>query len=396
MIMQGTRQILQIYSVSPENTTKSDKTQDLLALLDKMCSSADLDNDILGFLSLIAELFELKTCFLAFHGGDNLIFKSNNLIELNKSQEQEILSAIDQGQKSQIKNLELLPIKILNQNLAGLGFTSLNPLSELELEKLKIFCGILGTAIKQNQIFNDLKANNEKLLINDKQKTELISTISHELRTPMANIMGFAELLLNKDFDTHTSKSYLKEIYESSLRLANLISNFLDLSRLEVNGILQFASKEETELDWLAERAWQQLASLNKKHKLIIEKDPNLESIYVDSDALLRVFINLFSNAIKYSFDQEEIICKLDQHENHIEVSVIDQGIGIEPENLEKIFERFFRVNCAQTKYISGTGLGLWITSEIIKAHNGKIWAQKNNTKGASIIFMLPFDDTND
>lgn len=76
--------------------------------------------------------------------------------------------------------------------------------------------------------------------------------------------MGFAELLLNKDFDTHTSKSYLKEIYESSLRLANLISNFLDLSRLEVNGILQFASKEETELDWLAERAWQQLASLNK------------------------------------------------------------------------------------------------------------------------------------
>lgn len=69
MIMQGTRQILQIYSVSPENTTKSDKTQDLLALLDKMCSSTDLDNDILGFLSLIAELFELKTCFLAFHGG---------------------------------------------------------------------------------------------------------------------------------------------------------------------------------------------------------------------------------------------------------------------------------------------------------------------------------------
>jgi K+-sensing histidine kinase KdpD len=391
--MQGTRQILQIYSVSPENTTNSDKTQDLLALLDKMCSSADLDNDILGFLSLITELFELKTCFLAFHGGDNLILKSNDLIELNKSQEQEILSAIDQGKKSQIRDLTILPIKILNQNLAGLGFTCLNPLSEIELEQLKIFCTILGTAIKQNQIFNDLKTNNEKLLLDDQQKTELISTISHELRTPMANIIGFAELLLNKDFDTHTSKSYLKEIYESSLRLANLIANFLDLSRLEVNGILQFASKEETELDWLAERAWQQLASLNKKHKLIIEKDPNLESIYVDSDALLRVFINLFSNAIKYSFDQEEIICTLNQLKDQIEVKIIDQGIGIEKENLENIFEKFFRVNCVQTKYINGTGLGLWITKEIIKAHGGMIWAEKNKTKGTRIIFTIPLRD---
>lgn len=108
--------------------------------------------------------------FFGISRWQNLIFKSNNLIELNKSQEQEILSAIDQGQKSQIKNLELLPIKILNQNLAGLGFSRLNPLSEIELEKLKIFCGILGTTIKQNQIFNDLKTNNEKLLINDKQK----------------------------------------------------------------------------------------------------------------------------------------------------------------------------------------------------------------------------------
>gem|GEM_PF-7066148 len=382
--------------MSRENSTKSDKTQDLLALLDKMCSSTDLDKDILGFLSLINEVFEFSNSFLGFHGGSNLIIKSLSLIELTKLQEQEILSAIDQAKKSQIQNLEILPIKILNQNIAGLGFTRLNPLNETELEILKIFCGILGTAIKQNQIFIDLKTNNEKLLVDDQQKTELISTISHELRTPMANIMGFAELLLNKDFDAITSKSYIKEIHDSSMRLANLISNFLDLSRLEINGLLQFSNREETELDWLAERAWQQLATLNKKHNLIIKKDPNLESIYVDNDALLRVFINLFSNAIKYSFDASEIICTLDQQEDKIEVRIIDQGIGIETENLENIFEKFFRVNCAQTKYINGTGLGLWITREILKAHGGSIWAEKNKTQGSSIIFTLPFDSARD
>ena len=322
-----------------KSTANPDKTKELIAHLDKMCSGTDLDKDILVFLSLLAELFKIDKCFLAFHGGKNLIINSNNLIQLDKNLELKILEAIDQATKIEIENLILIPIKILNQNLAGLGVFRSQDFSLLELKQIEIFSDFLGTAIKQNQIFNDLKTNNEKLLVEDKQKTELISTISHELRTPMANIMGFAELLLNKGFDALTTKSYIKEIHESSMRLANLISNFLDLSRLEVNGILQFPNREETELDWLAERAWQQLASLNKTHNLQIQKDPNLKTVIVDSDALLRVFINLFSNAIKYSFDQKEILCTLDQREDGIEARIIDQGIGIETENLENVFE---------------------------------------------------------
>jgi len=376
--------------MSPKTTANPDKSSELLAHLDKMCSGADLDKDILDFLSLITDIFALEICFLGFHAGDNLIINSLTSIQLDKTLEQEILQAIDQATKIQIQDLILIPIKILNQNIAGLGITRTKELDQFELEKLEIYCSLLSIAIKQNQTFNDLKTNNEKLLVIDKQKTELISTISHELRTPMANIMGFAELLLNKDFDLNTTKTYIKEIHDSSMRLANLISNFLDLSRLEINGLLQFSNREETELDWLAERAWQQLASLNKTHNLQIQKDPNLKTVIVDSDALLRVFINLFSNAIKYSFDQKEILCTLDQREDGIEARIIDQGIGIETENLENIFEKFFRVNCAQTKYINGTGLGLWITREIIQAHGGKIWAEKNKTQGTSIIFTLP------
>jgi len=388
MIMLRTRQILANIIMNPQNTENSDKSLHLAALLDKMCSSPDLDKEILLFLSLLSEIFDLQKSFLAFHGGDSLIIKTNKLIELE--QEEAILNAINKAQKIKIKNLEIIPIKILNQNLAGLGIMPTRTLSQHDYHKLDIYSSLLSTAIKQNQIFNDLKTNNEKLLINDKQKTELISTVSHELRTPMANIMGFTELLLNKEFDSTITKTYLKEIHESSLRLANLISNFLDLSRLEMNGILQFNNREEVELDWLAERAWQQLASLNKQHKLIIEKDSKLRTANVDSDAFIRVFINLFSNAIKYSFDQKDICCKFNQHEDHIEIAVIDQGIGIQEEYLESVFEKFFRVNCQKTKYINGTGLGLWITKEIIESHNGKIWAEKNNNQGTSVIFTLP------
>lgn len=377
--------------MKPKNEAKTDKISEILDLLERIYTSLDLDQEILSFLSLLAEAFNLENCFFGVHGGNNLIIKTNYLLDLPN--ESEILLGIEQGQSFEKGNLKILPLKIHNQFLACLGFSIINKEDE---DKINLIANHLTLAIKQNQIFYDLKNNNEKLLVNDKQKTELISTISHELRTPMANIMGFAELLLNKDFAATTTKAYIKEIHESSLRLANLITNFLDLSRLEANGILQFNNREEAEIDWLAERAWEQLASLNKKHKLNIEKDLDITQAIVDSEAITRVFINLFNNAIKYSFNQEKIICRIKKENNKLVISVIDEGIGIDQQNIEKIFERFYRVDSEQTKYINGTGLGLWISQEIIKAHGGEIWAESNKSidskeqKGASIIFTLP------
>lgn len=379
-----------------KNIAKTDKINGILKLLETIYTSEELDQNILSFLSLITYAYNLENCFFGIHGVDKLILFTNNNFKIDTQTEKTILNLILEGKTSvqeiNQKFFNILPLKIQNQFLACLGYTQNNPIEDYK-DQIIILAHHLSIAIEKNQIIYDLKTNNEKLLNNDKQKTELISTMSHELRTPMANIMGFSELLLNKDFDTATTKTYIKEIHESSLRLANLITNFLDLSRLEANSILQFNNREETELDWLAERAWEQLASLNKKHKLYIEKDSPLPIVFVDSDAILRVFINLFSNAIKFSFDQEKIICHIKQENNMAVISIIDEGIGIDNDNLEKIFERFYRVNNDQTKYISGTGLGLWITKEIIKAHGGKIWAEpniSNNSRGASIIFTLP------
>lgn len=367
----------------------TDNIQALLTQIEKISAASELDLAIENFLDLLKNFFAFEEVFFAIHGGTELIIKSKNYKnKINKQTQKIILDNIAQGKKTNHNSLLILPLKIHNQFIACLGIEkSSSEANELAIE---FIAGTLAIAINQNQFLNDIRINNEKLLLLDKQKTELISTISHELRTPMANIMGFSELLLSRDFDAETSRSYIKEIHDASLRLSNLISNFLDLSRLEINGFLQFNNLEEAEIDWLAERAWQQLPNLNKNHRLILNKDPNLSHVLVDNDAITRVFINLFSNAIKYSPQSQEIICNITNDNDAVLVEISDKGIGIEEQEIDKIFERFYRINDTQSKFINGSGLGLWITREIISSHGGKIWVESKIGEGSKFMFTIP------
>lgn len=367
----------------------TDNIQALLTQIEKISAASELDLAIENFLDLLKNFFAFEEVFFAIHGGTELIIKSKNYKnKINKQTQKIILDNIAQGKKTNHNSLLILPLKIHNQFIACLGIEkSSSEANELAIE---FIAGTLAIAINQNQFLNDIRINNEKLLLLDKQKTELISTISHELRTPMANIMGFSELLLSRDFDAETSRSYIKEIHDASLRLSNLISNFLDLSRLEINGFLQFNNLEEAEIDWLAERAWQQLPNLNKNHRLILNKDPNLSHVLVDNDAITRVFINLFSNAIKYSPHSQEIICDITNDNDAVLVEISDKGIGIEEQEIDKIFERFYRINDTQSKFINGSGLGLWITREIISSHGGKIWVESKIGEGSKFMFTIP------
>ena len=243
----------------------------------------------------------------------------------------------------------------------------------------------------------DLKASNQMLLNQDRLKSQLISTISHELRTPMANIMGFSELLLTKDYQQNTRQDYTREIYNASIRLSQLINNFLDLSRIENNGELMLNSFEEVEIDWLAERAWSHLGAINQKHQIRWHVEKQIPEVFVDSEAITRVFTNLFANAIKYSpcssGETKPIDCFIGykSNNNEILVSIKDSGIGITEEFLDSVFEKFYRIENANTKHISGTGLGLWISKEILEAHGGRIWCESKPEEGSCFNFTLPF-----
>ncbi len=294
-----------------------------------------------------------------------------------------------------------LPINIRNHVCAVLALVFSNDkeaqvIFSEEKEVLENFSKEVSQIINLNQTIADLKASNQSLLNQDRLKSQLISTISHELRTPMANIMGFSELLLNHNYLESTRLLYTQEIYNASLRLSHLINNFLDLSRIESGNELMLNSFEEVELDWLAERAWSHLGAINQKHQINWHLTNPLPEIFVDSEAITRVFINLFSNAIKYSpcssDEKKDIDCFIEYKNNNNElfVSIKDAGIGMPEELLDSVFEKFYRIESQNTKHISGTGLGLWISKEILEAHGGRIWCESKLGEGSRFNFTLP------
>lgn len=295
-------------------------------------------------------------------------------------------------------DLIFIPICLQNK-LIGLIITKID-LKKIDQDfnhAIKNFSEIFSKLISEKQIIADLKLINENLLNQDKHKSALISTVSHELRTPLTNIIGYSELLTKLDYDETRTKYYLNEIYLASLRLSNMISNYLDLSRLEAHSSIQLENFEKNEIDWIAERTWESLSFINQNHELMIQKEGEITEIECDSEAISRVFTNLFSNAIKYSkpliklnSEAAKLICKITPKKKYIEISIIDNGIGIDSKDLDKLFEKFSRIQSKETELIAGSGLGLWICKEIIEAHGGKIYCESEKGKYTNFTFTLP------
>jgi signal transduction histidine kinase len=355
----------------------------------------DLDEFIKNLLSCLTKDIGLKYSYFT-------IPESGIWITEGKFNKNELEKDLSEG------SLIVLPIKIKEKTCASLALrvqTNESKWTEREKEALENFSNAISGIIEQIQLINDLKTSNEKLLNQDKTKSEVMSTVSHELRTPLSNVLGFSELLLMKDYPLEIRKQYVEEIHSSAIRLSGLIQDFLDLSRIEALGQLQLNSLEECEIDFLAENAWKHLSSQTKDHELeFLIKTNNLDElplVLVDPNAITRVFMNLFSNAIKYSpldpsLETEEkerrkkIICHIESKKNEVMVIVQDHGIGIAQNQIESIFERFFRIDNSSTRKIGGTGLGLWITKEIIEAHGGKIWCESIEKLGSNFAFVIP------
>lgn len=344
-----------------------------------------IEESITYLVDACHKLYQTKNCFLALINEEGLLIQAQakaEKLETNFDININPFNALLKLETCICNNYIYLPLRINQQLFAVLVLIFEKEKAQSYYQALKTELELIAKEvsifISLNQQITDLQALNEKLLRQDQLKSQLISTISHELRTPMTNILGFSELLKGQTFTSSEQKKYNEEIYNSALRLANLIDNFLDLSRIDEGHELELNHLEEVELDWLAERAWSMLGAINQNHKINWQIKANLPKIMVDSDAITRVLLNLFNNAIKYSGKSREITCNIEHQNQEIIVSVIDQGIGIAKSELTRIFERFYRVENKEGRHISGTGLGLWISKKIIEAHGGRIWCESD------------------
>jgi PAS domain S-box-containing protein len=224
----------------------------------------------------------------------------------------------------------------------------------------------------------------------DELKSTFISVISHELKTPVALIKGYADTLLRKDahWNQETVQESLGVILEETDRLNHLIDNLLDASRLQA-GAMQL-EKDQVALDALAERVATRFRTQSDVHEIVVEFPADFPTVEGDAGRLEQVLNNLLSNAIKYSPDGGRIEISGRVLPGEVVVSVADQGVGIPPEEQTRIFERFFRGSRERHQRTPGAGLGLYLVKAIVEAHGGHIWVESNPGEGAVFSFALP------
>ncbi|EAF3301944.1 cell wall metabolism sensor histidine kinase WalK [Listeria monocytogenes] len=227
----------------------------------------------------------------------------------------------------------------------------------------------------------------------DQERRDFVSNVSHELRTPLTSMHSYLEALSDGAWeDKEIAPRFLEVTQNETERMIRLVNDLLKLSRMD-GGREQLEKSFVNFMDFfnhIIDR-FEMMKKETIMFKRHIPREPVI--IEIDEDKVMQVLDNIISNANKYSPDGGRISFYLKKFEDEIEVSIADEGLGVPDEDLANVFDRFFRVDKARSREMGGTGLGLAIAREVIEAHGGRIWAERNKTKGTIIKFTLPYSD---
>ncbi len=238
----------------------------------------------------------------------------------------------------------------------------------------------------------DLQKANEELHRLDQVKTNFFSVINHEMRTPLTAILGYTELMLARTRLSSDQGRMLDTIKHNSQRLLDLVNNILDVSRLEegklvvmpeIMRVLPVARQAVAVVRPMAE---------TKHISLKVEISAEIPEVWGDPKRVSQILVNLLSNAVKYTPDTGSVTVatRVSKTTDEVLIGVTDTGIGIPADQLPYVFDRFSRVECAETRHTVGTGLGLSIAKGLVEAHGGEIWVESDEGHGACFAFTLP------
>lgn len=236
-------------------------------------------------------------------------------------------------------------------------------------------------------VFHDITA----LRRLEQVRQDFVANVSHELRTPVSSIKGYAETLLDGALeDKDNAKEFVGIIYQDANRLANLINDLLDLSRIESGKMkMSFVALDAVSL---IKRAVAVIENQARAKSIVLKFDlpENLPKINADETRFSQVMINILDNAIKYSPEGGVAAIFAKVTDKMLQIDISDSGIGISENDLPRIFERFYRVDKARSRELGGTGLGLSIVKHIVSAHGGQVWVKSELGKGSIFSFTIP------
>jgi signal transduction histidine kinase len=291
-----------------------------------------------------------------------------------------------------VKSVMMMPMQVKGRVTGVVSFMSCNPLSkydEYDFSFAKDFTNRIALTLENTRLYEEVQNDIKERIEADKKKDEFISIASHELRTPVTSLKGYTQILQMILERENQEQAYdlLGKMNKQIDKLTRLIVDLLDVTKID-NGEILF-DFEEFDFNELVKENADEMERTTEKHKIKLQLSEDVV-IKGDRNRLSQVLTNFISNAIKYSPEANEIIITSSVADNNVTLCVRDFGVGIPKEKQSKIFKRFYRVSGHNKHTFPGLGLGLYISSEIIKRHAGRIYFNSDEGKGSAFYFQLP------
>ncbi len=221
-------------------------------------------------------------------------------------------------------------------------------------------------------------------------RRDFVANVSHELKTPLTSISGYAETLLGDTADAETTHRFLATILSNARRMQRLVDDLLDLSRIE-SGRWQ-PNRTEVDIAAVARESWAALAVRAETHHvdLVIDLEPEAGVLNADLDAVRQILTNLMDNSLRHTPEGGRITCLGRRITGAVTIGIRDNGVGITRDHLPRIFERFYRADSSRSREEGGTGLGLAIVKHLVEAHGGRVYAQSERGSGTTVTCVFP------
>ena len=299
-----------------------------------------------------------------------------------------------------VRSLLVVPLIVRDKPVGTLTIDSdrAHAFTESDTQLMTIAAAQVSVAIANARLFEELEERAAELAVayeelkeSDRLKDELVQNVSHELRTPLTFVKGYVDLLMDGDKGLLTSEQqeYLQIVSDKTDDITRIIEDIITLQRID-SGNLQLETMSMA--DVLKTAAANHRIVADKKGLSIACQIPEGQKgfVRIDKGRMNQVLDNLIGNAFKFSPDGGTIRLSMAEHEQHVLISVVDEGIGMPAEKHQRIFERFYQIDGSSRRRFGGTGIGLAIVKRIIDAHEGKIWVESELNKGSAFFFTLP------
>jgi K+-sensing histidine kinase KdpD len=270
------------------------------------------------------------------------------------------------------------------ETLYGPAFFSID-----DIPLIQVLADLIALEINRARL-DAVAAVAQQIQEEDRFRSEVMAALSHELRTPLASIKGYTTALMLKEVTWPEEKrqEFLRLIDEETDNLERMVSDIMDASLIDI-GQLDI-EPQPLRLPRLAEEAAQEMQHHSKKHRFVVDFPTGFPIVEADPRRIRQVFLNILDNSVKYSPEGGLIVIRGEVRPTDVVVSFADQGVGISPEDLIPLFDKYFRVKAPTGYHVPGTGLGLPVARAIVETHGGRIWAKSRVGEGTTLYFSIP------